>query len=51
MEAGGEFADIDCLPFDCLVCICEYLGPRGLCRFGAVCRVSVYLAGRKLELA
>lgn len=39
-EEGGEISDINCLPFDCLVCICEYLSPRDLCRFGAVCKVN-----------
>lgn len=38
-ERWGEIAALDCLPFDCVVCICEYLSPADLCRFGAACRV------------
>ncbi len=39
-ESVGAFY---CLPFDCLVSVCEHLGPRDLCRFGATCKVAEFL--------
>ncbi len=31
---------IDCLPLDCIVCICKYLPVNDLGRFGSVCKVK-----------
>ena len=32
---------LDCLPFDCIVTLCEYLSADDLVRFGLVCTVSI----------
>jgi len=32
------------LPFDCLVCICEFLQPEDLVEFMLACRVSTVVA-------
>lgn len=32
---------LDCLPLDCIICICEYLTAEDLAKFSRVCRVSV----------
>lgn len=31
---------LDCLPFDCIVTICEYLSAEDLARMSRVCSVS-----------
>ena len=36
----SESLSLDCLPFDCLVTLCEYLSAEDLTRFGRVCAVS-----------
>ena len=39
------------LPFDCIVCVCEYLSPRDLCRFASVCKVQeIYSISQKAEV-
>ena len=44
---------LDCLPLDCIICICEYLTAEDLAKFSRVCRVSVASearSGRGLRL-
>ena len=46
MDEEDAASVFDGLPFDCLVCICEYLSPSDLCRFGAACKVILVAVGR-----
>lgn len=39
-SSDQDFA-LDCLPLDCIICICEFLSAEDLARFSRVCRVSV----------
>ena len=39
MEFSESELALDSLPFDCIACVCEYLSPEDLCRFGAACKV------------
>lgn len=45
-EADEEALTLDCLPFDCIVCVCEFLPPEDLARFSAVCKVKSHLTAR-----
>jgi len=40
LESGGQDFTLDCLPLDCIICICEYLSAEDLGKFSRVCRVS-----------
>ncbi len=38
-EDEGVALTLDCLTFDCIVCVCEFLSPEDLARFSAVYKV------------
>ena len=40
MDVEEEWS-LDCLPFDSIVCICEFLTPEDLSRFARVCKVDL----------
>lgn len=39
MDSDVPFT-IDCLPLDCILCICEFLPVNDLGKFGRVCKVK-----------
>ena len=52
-ESSEQDFTLDCLPLDCIICICEYLTAEDLANFSRVCRVSVAgeaKGGRGLQL-
>ena len=40
-DAEEDAFTLDCLPFDCIVTICEYLPAEDLARMSRVCTVSL----------